>query len=60
MRKIEIHGALTREHALVGSVGYGENVRWQLVPPLVDVHLARPLRVDRVPLVRVDDNAKES
>ena len=31
-----------------------------LVSPLAEVHLTRPLRVDGVPLVRVDHHAEEA
>ena len=60
MRKIEIHGALTREHALVGSVGDGENVRRQLVPPLVDVHPDGRLGVDGKAAVGVHGHAEQA
>ena len=60
MRKIEIHGALTRKHALVSSVGYGENVRWHLVPPLVDVHPDGRLGIDREPTVGVHGHAEQA
>ena len=40
--------------------GKEETVINYLVPPLVDVQLAGPLRVDRVPLVWVDHHTEES
>ena len=65
-------------HALVGSLGDGEQVRRDLIPPLADVelrgqiisknisyfsfssHLDHTVSVDRVTLVRVDDDAEQA
>jgi hypothetical protein len=51
---------LTREHALVGAVGDGIDVRRHLVPPLVDVHLDGRLGVDGKAAVRVHRDAKQA
>ena len=50
---------LTLQHALVGPVSDGEDVRRHLVPPLVDVHLDGGLGVDGEAAVRVHRNAEE-
>ena len=51
---------LTREHALIGPVGDGEDVWRDLVPPLVDVHADGCLGVDGETLVRVHGNAEQA
>merc|ERR1719450_1972409 len=45
-------------HALVGSLGDGEEMGRDLIPPLSDVKLDYPVGVDGVALVGVDDNAE--
>jgi len=45
---------------LVGAIGDGEDVRRDLVPSPVDVHLDHGLGVDREPLVRVHGNAEQA
>ena len=50
---------LTGQHALVSSVRDGVDVGRDFVPPLVDVHLDRGLRVDGEPLVRVHGHAEQ-
>ena len=47
-------------HALVGSLGDGEDVRRTLVPPLTNVNLHGPLGVDGEPLVGIDGNTKQT
>ncbi len=52
--------SLTRQHALIGPVCYGEDVWRHLIPSLVDVHLDGCLRVDGEPPVRVHSHAEQS
>ena len=47
-------------HALVGALGYGKEVRGDLIPPLADVELDHAVGVDGVTLVRVDDDAEQT
>jgi hypothetical protein len=51
---------LTGQHASVGSVGYGEQMRRNLVSTLAQVQLDHGRRVDRESLVRIDHDAKEA
>ena len=47
-------------HALVRLLGYGEDVRRDLIPSLADINLDGPLGVDGIPLVWVDGNTEET
>ena len=47
-------------HLLIGSVGDGEEMWGDLVPPLAKIDLGHPVGVQRVTLVGVDDDNEET
>ena len=47
-------------HLLVGSVRDGEEMGRYLVPPLADVQGNNSVGVERIPLVRVDDDTEQT
>lgn len=52
--------ALTGQHVHVGTVGDAENMGWDFITTLANVHLDDTVGVDGEALVRVDGHAKET
>lgn len=51
---------LTGQHVHVGTVGDAENVRWDFITSLADVHLDDSVGVDGEAFVRIDGHAEET